>query len=237
MWYDWMVGGWGGRNGRDGSTATAPIFGVGLAVQPLEGQERLCPVLTSRHEIVTDTGGPGTLPRRLRRREGRHAHGCRARPSCPTAATARARSPGASTAACRRSRTASGSTRDARSERFLGAVFSNVPVRAGRPLHAPVGGRRRLRRPPRARPRGRPGGRRRRVRLGRARARRDYGVVVEEVDADLDEYRSTRRATERERARHRVERAGWLEEDAEDVARALSREASSTCSTSCGTTA
>jgi N-methylhydantoinase B len=59
MWYDWMVGGWGGRNGKDGSTATAPIFGVGLAVQPLEGQERLCPVLTSSHEIVTDSGGPG----------------------------------------------------------------------------------------------------------------------------------------------------------------------------------
>ncbi len=29
MWYDWMVGGWGGRNGRDGSNGTAPIFGVG----------------------------------------------------------------------------------------------------------------------------------------------------------------------------------------------------------------
>ncbi len=38
MWYDWMVGGWGGRNGKDGSNATAPIFGVGLAVQPLEGR-------------------------------------------------------------------------------------------------------------------------------------------------------------------------------------------------------
>ena len=59
MWYDWMVGGWGGRNGKDGSNATAPIFGVGLAVQPLEGQERLSPVLTTEHAIVTDSGGPG----------------------------------------------------------------------------------------------------------------------------------------------------------------------------------
>ena len=41
MWYDWMAGGWGGRNGKDGSNATSPVFGVGLAVQPLEGQERL----------------------------------------------------------------------------------------------------------------------------------------------------------------------------------------------------
>src|SRR5205823_3765022 len=59
MWYDWMVGGWGGRNGKDGSNATAPIFGVGLTVQPLEAQERLCPVLTTGHEIRTDSGGPG----------------------------------------------------------------------------------------------------------------------------------------------------------------------------------
>ena len=43
MWYDWMVGGWGGRNGKDGSNCTSPVFGVGLAVQPLEGQERLSP--------------------------------------------------------------------------------------------------------------------------------------------------------------------------------------------------
>ena len=59
MWYDWMVGGWGGRNGRDGSNCTSPVFGVGLAVQPLEGQERLSPVLTSGHEILADSGGPG----------------------------------------------------------------------------------------------------------------------------------------------------------------------------------
>ncbi len=59
MWYDWMVGGWGGRNGRDGSSATAPVFGVGLAVQPFEGQERLCPILTTRHELIPDSGGPG----------------------------------------------------------------------------------------------------------------------------------------------------------------------------------
>lgn len=59
MWYDWMVGGWGGRNGLDGASATAPLFGVGLAVQPLEGQERLSPVLTTGHELLADSGGPG----------------------------------------------------------------------------------------------------------------------------------------------------------------------------------
>ncbi|WP_344311062.1 hydantoinase B/oxoprolinase family protein, partial [Brevibacterium samyangense] len=59
MWYDWMAGGWGGRSSKDGSDATAPVFGAGLAVQPVEGQERLSPVLTTRHEITTDSGGPG----------------------------------------------------------------------------------------------------------------------------------------------------------------------------------
>ena len=59
MWYDWMAGGWGGRNGRDGQDCTSPVFGVGLAVQPFEGQERLTPVLTAQHEIIPDSGGPG----------------------------------------------------------------------------------------------------------------------------------------------------------------------------------
>jgi N-methylhydantoinase B len=76
MWYDWMVGGWGGRNGKDGSNCTAPLFGVGLAVQPLEGQERLSPVVTTGHEIVTDSGGPG------RYLTGARASCCRAPPRC-----------------------------------------------------------------------------------------------------------------------------------------------------------
>ena len=59
MWYDWMAGGWGGRNGKDGTNATSPVFGVGLAVQPLEGQERLTPVRTTVHRIAPDSGGPG----------------------------------------------------------------------------------------------------------------------------------------------------------------------------------
>ncbi|MDT7888536.1 MAG: hydantoinase B/oxoprolinase family protein [Desulfurococcales archaeon] len=59
MWYDWMVGGYGGRNRIDGANASAPLFGMGLTVQPCEGQERLCPVLTTKHEIITDSGGPG----------------------------------------------------------------------------------------------------------------------------------------------------------------------------------
>ena len=59
MWYDWMEGGWGGRNGKDGASALSPIFGVGLQAQAVEGQERLCPVITSHREFVCDSGGPG----------------------------------------------------------------------------------------------------------------------------------------------------------------------------------
>ena len=59
MWYDWMVGGWGARNGRDGWGATGPVFGVQLGTQPFEGQERLAPVLTTGHELIVDSGGPG----------------------------------------------------------------------------------------------------------------------------------------------------------------------------------
>jgi len=50
-------------------------------------------------------------------------------------------------------------------------------------------------------------------------ALKDYGVVVRELDADLDEYDVDRPATERERDRIRSERSSWLDEDAEKVAR------------------
>jgi N-methylhydantoinase B len=50
------------------------------------------------------------------------------------------------------------------------------------------------------------------------RARVDYGVVVNEVDAELAQYELDADATEQERERIRGERAGWLEEDPEQVA-------------------
>jgi N-methylhydantoinase B len=59
MYYDWMAGGWGGRNGKDGSNATASIFGVGHAIQSIEMQERSSPILTGRCELRTDSAGPG----------------------------------------------------------------------------------------------------------------------------------------------------------------------------------
>jgi N-methylhydantoinase B len=216
MWYDWMVGGWGGRNGKDGSNATAPIFGVGLAVQPLEGQERLSPVLTTGHHIRTDSGGPGKWRGGCGVEKGAtlmDAEGTvmsylcdRARsiawgldgglPSMPHGVWLNKGQPG---------------------ERWLGAVFSNVSIVPGDTFTRPSAGGGGLGDP-----------------LDRAveavledvadgyvsieRARKDYGVVVRPVDAELAEYEVDLEATEAERARIRRERFGWLSEDPETVA-------------------
>lgn len=216
MWYDWMVGGWGGRNGRDGSNATSPVFGVGLAVQPFEGQERLTPVVTSVHQIVADSGGPG----RYRGGCGVEKGGTLTRiddtvmsyccdraksitwgiegglPSCPHGVWL---------------------NKDTDRERFLGAVFSGVSVSEGdsfvRPSAGGGGYGDPLLRDPQAV--------REDVEDGYVTpegASRDYGVVVREVDAELAEWEVNEEATERERAYIRGNRLGWLDEDAEKLA-------------------
>jgi N-methylhydantoinase B len=59
MFYDWLPGGWGGRNGRDGCNVTTACFGTGLQSQPVEGQERVSPILTTEYQVLTDSPGPG----------------------------------------------------------------------------------------------------------------------------------------------------------------------------------
>jgi N-methylhydantoinase B len=216
MWYDWMVGGWGGRNGRDGSNATAPVFGVGLAVQPLEGQERLSPVLTTGHAIRTDSGGPG-----------RYRGGC----GVEKGATLTEAEGTVVSYCCDRARSIAWGIagglpsmphglwlnpgRDG--ERFLGAVFSGRPLVPGdtftRPSAGGGGFGDPLERDPEA------------VREDVAdgyvsveRARKDYGVVVREVDAELAEFEVDLEASVRERERIRAERRGWLEADPDEVA-------------------
>jgi hypothetical protein len=49
-------------------------------------------------------------------------------------------------------------------------------------------------------------------------ARRDYGVVVREVDAELAEWDVDKDATEEERRTIRGNRAGWVEADPEELA-------------------
>jgi N-methylhydantoinase B len=211
MWYDWMAGGWGGRNGKDGANATSPVFGVGLAVQPLEGQERLSPVVTTGHEILPDTGGPG-----------------RWRGGCGVQKGGRLTEVGGTVMSycCDRARSVTWGIEGGLpsfphgvwlNDEFLGAVFSNVPVEAGdrftRPSAGGGGFGDPLERDPDA------------VREDVAdgyvtveRAAKDYGVVVRAVDADLARFEVDGDATERERAAIRAAREGWLGEDAEAVA-------------------
>jgi N-methylhydantoinase B len=103
-------------------------------------------------------------------------------------------------------------------DRFLGAVFSNVPLQTGdsftRPSAGGGGFGDPLERDPAA------------VRedvidgyVTIERAARDYGVVVRAVDPELDGYEIDSEATARLREETRGARRGWLEEDAEDVAR------------------
>jgi N-methylhydantoinase B len=216
MWYDWMAGGWGGRNGKDGSNATSPVFGVGLAVQPLEGQERLSPVVTSGHAILADTGGPG-----------------RWRGGCGVEKGGRLTDMRGSVMSycCDRARSITWGiegglpsyphgvwlNRGTDDERFLGAVFSNVPVAPGdtftRPSAGGGGFGDPLERDPLAVCDDVADGY-----VSIARARTDYGVVIRAVDAELSEYEVDGAATEREREQIRSRRHDWLREDPEAVA-------------------
>lgn len=216
MWYDWMVGGWGGRHNRDGSNATSPVFGVGLAVQPLEGQERLTPVVTSVHEIVPDSGGPGRFRGGCGVQKGGTltaiedtvmSYCCdRARsitwgmqgglPSCPHGVWLNKGGP---------------------DEKFLGAVFSNVPVKEGDAFARPSAGGGGygdplLRDPASVKEDVEDGY------VSPEGAKRDYGVVVREVDAELAEWEVDKEATEKERTLIRGGRLGWMREDPESVA-------------------
>ncbi|GAB3131742.1 hydantoinase B/oxoprolinase family protein [Tsukamurella serpentis] len=216
MWYDWMAGGWGGRSSKDGATATAPVFGVGLAVQPCEGQERLTPVLTTEHAIITDSGGPGA-----------HRGGCGVSKGgvltdCETTVMSYC---------CDRSRSVTWGidgglpsiphgvwlNRGTPDERFLGSVFSSVPVQAGDAFERPSAGGGGLGDP-----------------LTRDpaqvledvidgyvsvhRAARDYGVVITEIDPEIDEYEVDEAATVALRAEISGQRAGWLSSDPQQIA-------------------
>ncbi len=211
MWYDWMAGGWGGRNGRDGSNCTSPVFGVGLAVQPLEGQERLSPVITTEHSILKDSGGPGLYRGGCGVQKGGTL--TRAEGAVISYACDRARSVvwgiGGGLPSIPHGVWLNGE--------FLGAVFSNVDVKQGdvftRPSAGGGGYGDPLARDPEA------------VKEDVAddyvsieRALKDYGVSIREVDADLALYEVDAAATAEARAGIRAARKGWLSEPAEGIA-------------------
>ena len=234
MWYDWMVGGWGGRNGRDGSNCTSPVFGVGLAVQPLEGQERLSPVLTSGHEILADSGGPG-----------RFRGGCGVEKGGTLTQAERT----VVSYCCDRARSITWGiegglpssphgvwlNKGTDDERFLGAIFSNVEISEGdfftRPSAGGGGYGDPLERDPDAVCEDVIDGY-----VTIDRALKDYGVVVEEIDAELSAVRGRRRGHRAGARAGSPPSAGDGSRPTPRRSRAATATASSTCSTSCAST-
>ncbi|XAS73293.1 hydantoinase B/oxoprolinase family protein [Micrococcaceae bacterium Sec5.1] len=216
MWYDWMAGGWGGRASKDGASATAPVFGPGLAVQPIEGQERLSPVLTTVHQIGTDSGGPGRFRGGLGIEKGGTlvdatqtvvSYCCdRARsitwgiegglPSIPHGVWM---------------------NKGTDQEKFLGSNFSAVPLHSGDSFTRPSAGGGGFGDP-----------------LERPysevledvideyvsieRAAKDYGVVIREIDRELDQFEIDQPASTELRQLIRADRTGWLMADPDVVA-------------------
>ena len=218
MFYDWLPGGWGGRNGKDGCNVTTACFGTGLQSQPVEGQERVSPILTEEYQILTDSPGPGKFrggagvrkTSRLREadqtvisyicdRERAIVWGIEGGlPSMPHGLSLR--------------RTG------AETDEWLGSVFSDVPLAQGDVFSRPTAGGGGYGDPLERDPAS--------VRedvaddyVSLERARKDYGVVLSVVDADLAEYAVDAAATAQERARIRAARRAWAEEDPAAVAR------------------
>jgi len=214
-WYDWMAGGWGGRNGKDGSNATAPVFGAGLASQSLEGQERDTPLVTSEHSIVTDSAGPGEYRGGCGVRKGGRMLECAN--SVISYCSDRARSitwgidgglPGIPHGVTL--------TREGGEPEELGTVFSSVPIAEGDTFVHPSSGGGGF---------GDPLDRDPEAVLADVtddyvsieRAATDYGVVIDEIDADRCEYEIDHEATEQRREHIRANREDWLEADPEAV--------------------
>ena len=216
MWYDWMAGGWGARATKDGPNASSPVFGPGLAVQPVEGQERLSPVIITEHRIVPDSGGPGL-----------HRGGC----GLEKGGTLTDCTGTVMSYCCDRARSITWGiegglpsvphgvwlNRDTDDPRFLGATFSGVKVGPGdtftRPSAGGGGKGDPLARDPAAVLEDVIDGY-----VTLAGAQRDYGVVIRGIDPELDSYEIDTAATEAARSRIRSQRRGWLEADPEEVA-------------------
>jgi N-methylhydantoinase B len=217
MFYDWLPGGWGGRNGRDGTNLMNACFGTGMLSQPVEGQERGNPILTTEFEAITDSGGPG---------KWRGGVGAR-----KTSLLREAENTVISYI-CDRERAVVWGTNGglpsmphglhirragANQDTWLGSVFSDVPLQSGDLFSRPTAGGGGYGDPLERDPE--------KVRADVAddyvsieRAATDYGVVLKVVDIDLCEYEVDHAATQKARTEIRAQRKGWLAEAPESVA-------------------
>ena len=218
MFYEWLPGGWGGRNGKDGADVTTACFGTGLMSQPNEGNERVNPTRTTEFQIKQDSAGPGrwrggvgvqktsllleaesAVMSYICDRERAVVWGVEGGlPSMPHGLTMKRA--GEDT------------------EIWLGSVFSDYPVHTGDQFARPTAGGGGFGDPLLRDPN--------KVMedviddyVSLGRAKTDYGVVIREIDRDLCQYEIDQEATEACRTEIRATRKERARMDPEEVAR------------------
>ncbi|TNJ46840.1 hydantoinase B/oxoprolinase family protein [Phaeobacter sp. B1627] len=218
MFYEWLPGGWGGRNGKDGSDVTTACFGTGLMSQPSEGNERVNPTRADEFQIKQDSAGPGKW---------------RGGAGVIKASTLLEADNTVISYICDRERAVVWGVEgglpsmphglmvehaDTAEQHWLGSVFSNYKIRSGDKFTRPTAGGGGYGDPLQRDPE--------RVRqdvideyVSVARAKTDYGVVIRVNDADLLDYDVDSAATDRARAHIRANRVAWARMDPEDVSR------------------
>jgi len=218
MFYEWLPGGWGGRNGKDGSDVTTACFGTGLMSQPSEGNERVNPTRADEFQIKQDSPGPGKW---------------RGGAGVIKASTLLEAENTVMSYICDRERAVVWGVEgglpsmphglmiehaDTGEEKWLGSVFSNYKIKSGDRFTRPTAGGGGYGDPLERDPE--------RVRqdvideyVSVKRAELDYGVVIKVIDADMLEYEIDQAATEKARAYIRQNRVGWARMDPEIVSR------------------
>jgi N-methylhydantoinase B len=217
MFYDWLPGGWGGRATKDGCNVTTACFGTGLMTQPIEGQERLSPILANEFEINCDSGGPGKF---------------RGGAGVVKTSTLREAENTVLSYICDRERAIVWGIKGglpsiphglwvkragSDEKEWLGTMFSDVEIKSGDMFSRPTAGGGGLGDPLERDP----AAVMRDVEddyVSLERAEMDYGVVLKVIDLDLAEYEVDIGATKAARRGIAKVRRGWLVEDPEDVA-------------------
>jgi len=217
MFYDWLPGGWGGRATKDGCNVTTACFGTGLQTQPIEGQERLSPILANEFEIGCDSGGPGKF---------------RGGAGVVKTSTLREAESTVLSYICDRERAIVWGIKGglpsiphglwvkragSDDKEWLGTIFSDVDIEPGDMFSRPTAGGGGLGDPLERDPAA--------VMLdveddyvSIERAEKDYGVVLKVIDIDLAQYEVDAEATKAARREIAKARRGWLTEDPADVA-------------------
>lgn len=217
MWYDWMAGGWGSRNGEDGLNGTSPTYCSSLALQPVEGQERLAPLVTTEHEFLTDSGGPGRFRGGVGVTKGVTLANAQDSVLSYMCDRGRAITNGIAGGLPSYPHGVWLQSAGEAVPRYLGTMFSDLTVASGDTIRRPASGGGGY---------GDPLQRDATAVLEDVidgyvsieRARKDYGVVISTVDEELSQYCVDEEATAVERSAIAAHRLGWLSQSAHDVA-------------------